>query len=132
MRWHTALPPALGPDRPPFLVQHDETAAEWRPAERADRAGRSHPFGGTASLARLEIEVDDPRAVGARYTEALGIAPVAVDDGGVDFPIGPHLVCLRPRSGLPDATIVIVGSAGGPRSVDLLGCRIQVAIAAPG
>lgn len=133
VRWHTALPPALGPDRPPFLVQHDETAAEWRPAERADRAGRIHPFGGTAILARLEIEVDDPSAVGARYTEALGIAPVAADDGGVDFAVGPHLVRLRqrPRPGLPDATIAILGTAGGPRSVDLLGCRIQVAIAAP-
>lgn len=132
VRWHTALPPALGPDRPPFLVQHDETAAEWRPAERADRAQRVHPFGGTATLARLEIEVDDPLAAGTSYTEALGLVPVAVDDGSVDFAIGSHVVRLRPRSGLPDATVVILGIEGGPRSVDLLGCRIQVEIASRG
>jgi hypothetical protein len=129
VRWHTALPPVIGPDQPPFLVEHDATAAEWRPAEREDRARQVHPFGGIATLARLEIEVDDPLAVGDRYRAALGLEPVSIDDGGVDFPVGPHLVRLRPRSGLPDATIVIIGSGGGPRSVDLLGARFQVEVA---
>ena len=129
VRWQTSLPPRLGPTGLPFLIQHDETAAEWRPAERQERAEHVHPFGGLASLARLELEVDDPVGVARGYSEALGLQPVAVDDGGVDFPLGPQLLRLRPRSGLPDATIVILGNAGGPRSVDLLGCRFVVEVA---
>ena len=101
---------------------------EWRPTERADRAAQVHPFGGLAALARLELEVDDPVAVGERYGAALDLNPVAIDDGGVDFPIGPHLVRLRPRSGLPDATIVILGNAGQPRSVDVLGSLFRVEV----
>jgi hypothetical protein len=130
VRWQSSLPPQLGPTGLPFLIQHDETAAEWRPEERRARGEQVHPFGGLASLARLELEVDDPVAVGRGYGVGLGLQPVTVDDGGVDFPLGPQLLRLRPRSGLPDATIVILGNAGGPRSVDLFGCRFQVEIAA--
>ena len=130
VRGWLALPASLAPDLPPFLTQHDMTAAEWRPAERAERANRAHPFGGLAALARIELAVDDPVAVGDRYRAALGLEPIAVDDGGVDFEIGPQLVRLRPRSGLPDATIVVLGNSGQPRSVDLLGSLFRVEVPA--
>jgi hypothetical protein len=33
-----AVPPRLGPEDPPFLIEHDPEAAEWTPDERAARA----------------------------------------------------------------------------------------------
>ena len=62
--------------------------------------------------------------------ERVRVGLGAVDDGGVDFAIGPQLVRLRPRSGLPDATIVVLGNAGQPRNVDLLGALLRVEVPA--
>ncbi len=38
VRWSLAHPPRLAPDEPPFLIEHDESAAEWTPADREERA----------------------------------------------------------------------------------------------
>jgi hypothetical protein len=131
VRGWLALPAFLGRALPPFLTQHDLTAAEWRPADRAARAAQVHPFGGRALLARLELEVDDPVAVGRRYRNALGVTPIAAGDGRVQLAIGQQVVGLRRRSsaGLADATIVVVGSAGGLREAEVSGVRFRVEVA---
>jgi hypothetical protein len=38
VRWRLSVPGALGPDRPPFLIEHDAIAADCSPDERAARA----------------------------------------------------------------------------------------------
>ena len=70
VRWRLAAPPRLGPDLPPFLIEHDATAAEWTPAERAERARDP------ARLAVLELAVDDVRAVQSVPSERPGFASV--------------------------------------------------------
>jgi hypothetical protein len=126
VRWTTAFPRELGPDGLPFLIEHELRGAEWGPAARAARADLVHPFGGKASLARLELAVPDPRAAARRHHEGVGLAIVAEGDGLPELPIGPHLLRFVHPSGGPATTIAIAGTAGGPRSVSLIGCRILV------
>ncbi|HEV8403861.1 MAG TPA: VOC family protein, partial [Candidatus Limnocylindrales bacterium] len=38
VRWRLAAHDRLGPDEPPFLIEHDDTAAEWTPSDRAARS----------------------------------------------------------------------------------------------
>lgn len=124
VRWVTALPDRLVPDGLPFLIEHRYEGAEWGDGARADRARISHPFGGRAVLARLELAVDDPTAAAARLHEGLGLAVLEEIDGTIDLPVGPNLLRFVPRAAaLPLATIVIAGTDGQPRSVAILGCR---------
>lgn len=55
VRWMLATGGPLGPAEPPFLIEHDTTAAEWTDAERAVRAAERHPIGGPVRLASFEI-----------------------------------------------------------------------------
>ncbi len=42
VRWRLSVPRELGPERPPFLIEHDPAAAEWTPDDRG-RAGQRGP-----------------------------------------------------------------------------------------
>ncbi len=74
VRWRMAFPPVLGPDRPPFLIEHELTGAEWGDAARGARAAFRHPGGGRLRLGSLELPVVDPPAVAEAYGTTLGIA----------------------------------------------------------
>ena len=72
VRWITAFP-ALGPDRPPFLIEHEPVGAEWGPAALAARATFRHPRGGVVRLTGLTIPSPDPALAAARYRDEVGI-----------------------------------------------------------
>jgi hypothetical protein len=55
VRWAIARGGPLGPSEPPFLIEHDTTAAEWTDEERATRAAEHHPVGGPVRLASFDI-----------------------------------------------------------------------------
>ena len=72
VRWVTAFP-GIGPDRPPFLIEHERTGAEWGVEARAARATFRHPAGGTVRLTGLTIPARDPTDTAARYRVEVGI-----------------------------------------------------------
>jgi hypothetical protein len=133
VRWLTSLPDHLGPDGLPFLIEHRYEGPEWGGKARADRAEVVHPFGGKAVLGRLEIAVKEPAVAAARHHEAIGLAVVPDIDGSPDLPVGPNLLRFVHRGArVPRAAIVIAGTAGQPRSVDILGCRFLLEVATIG
>lgn len=120
VRWHLAIPPALAPDGPPFLIEHDTSAAEWTPAERAKRAA------GPARLELVEITVDDVNRTSRAFARTVGVRfrPSLVGGGARDTDIGPHRLRLRPQRG--DSRMATIGfSVAGrdPSEIELLGCR---------
>ena len=120
VRWRLAAPRELGPDRPPFLIEHDPTGAEWTPADRVERAG------GPSRLVRLELAVDDVDRVSRGLTRTLGVRfrPSLVGGGARDTDIGPHRLRLRPRRGGPTTATIGLSIAGAsPTELELLGCR---------
>jgi hypothetical protein len=133
VRWLTALPDRIGPAGLPFLIEHQYEGAEWGPEARAARADVVHPFGGKATLGRLEIAVPQPTAAALRYHDGVGLAVLPDVDGIIDLPVGPNLLrFVPPAPGDPTVSIVIDGTAGQPRSVDILGCRFLVEVATIG
>lgn len=73
VRWRLARPEPIGPTAP-FLIEHDRTAAEWTPDERAIRADARHPLGGRVRLARLEVPTPSPAAAAGRLRRLLAAA----------------------------------------------------------
>jgi len=132
VRWQVSLPPDLGPDRTPFLIEHDASAAEWTPEDRAERAAVGHPTGGAVRLTTLEIATPDPGALGYQYLRDLGlrVRPSLAGGGARDASVGRQTLRLRParssRSGSSvDSTGVVVrlrSTGGTHRRADLLGC----------
>ena len=119
VRWRYAAPPALGPGEPPFLLEHDTSAAEWSAIDRAVRAA------GPGRIEILELGVANVhlgamvllRAVGLRFRPSLG------GGGARDANAGGQLVRLRRVSGAPTATVHIAMPGRPQPVVDLLGCR---------
>jgi hypothetical protein len=100
VRWSTAFPPSLGPDRPPFLIEHALEGAEWGDGARAERAAYRQPIGGAVRLVGLELPVPDPADVAAAYGRDLGIAfsegwRVAIGEQSVGLLPGPALPTVR-------------------------------------
>ncbi len=130
VRWRLALPPRLGPDAPPFLIEHDGAAAEWSPAERAERAAAVHPAGGPVRLEALELSVADVQRAQVRYLRSSGLIfrPSLAGRGARDATVGAQTVRLRPLRG-PDEggrTVVrlrVLDVSGADVAADLLGCR---------
>lgn len=99
VRWRLAPPGRLGPDEPPFLIEHDRTAAEWTPDDRAGRAAEVHPVGGPVRLDVLELPVRDAGRSGMRLLRAVGIGPFRpslAGRGARDAAIGEQTIRLRP------------------------------------
>jgi catechol 2,3-dioxygenase-like lactoylglutathione lyase family enzyme len=127
VRWRIALPPTLGSSEPPFLIEHDASAAEWTDAERLARAGEVHPIGGPVRLDVLEIPVDDlSRSIG-QFTRTVGLRfrPSLAGAGARDASVGGQILRLRPRRApRPSLPTVLLSVRGGaPRSADAVGCH---------
>ena len=127
VRWRLSAAEPLDRDRPPFLIEHDPAAAEWSPADRAERAARP------TRLDVLELSVEDRRSdepvvparpVGLRFRPSLsgggardadigvqrdpappGARPRAAADNGSDLrtPTGAVSRRRRPRPPLDPA-----------------------------
>ncbi len=134
VRWQLSLPGELGPDHPPFLIEHDPTGAEWTPEERAARARETHPLGPQVRLAAVEIPAREVAALGMAYLRDLGLGfrPSLAGGGARDTSVGRQTIRLRPvhagRLGELEApaqaTIRLQATTpAGPRDVSVLGCR---------
>ncbi|MGZ8515199.1 MAG: VOC family protein [Candidatus Limnocylindrales bacterium] len=130
VRWRLATPRHLGPADPPFLIEHDPTAAEWSTDDRTVRAEQIHPLGGPVRLETLELPVDDLNAAIQRFTRAAGLRfrPSLAGGGARDATVASQTVRLLPRrdgstgAAMP-AIRLTVAAPVEPRAAELLGCR---------
>jgi hypothetical protein len=101
VRWRLAIPEPLRLDGAPFLIEHDPTAAEWTPAERAERAAFVHPAGGPVRLELLELRLDDVRLTQNRYLRTWGLLtrPSLAGGGARDIDVGRQVIRLRRCAG---------------------------------
>jgi hypothetical protein len=131
VRWAIGRPPTPDPELGlVFLIEHDATAAEWRPADRAARAAEEHPLGGPASLVRVELPVADTARATMRLLRDLGLQfrPSLAGAGARDTSLGSsQTLRLLPANGpaVPRPTITIRAGSEA-RSEDYLGCRWDV------
>ncbi len=139
VRWSLARAGAVGPAEPPFLIEHDVTAAEWTAAERAARAAETHPIGGSLRLSGLELAVADPIALSRAYQRAVGLVPGLVVVEGRPLATasrsrsatsrsscGPPSRPMRPRPTSPRATIRLSTTGARSATADLFGCRFII------
>jgi catechol 2,3-dioxygenase-like lactoylglutathione lyase family enzyme len=113
VRWRTAFP-ALGPGRPPFLIEHEYAGSEWDDEARTARTAFRHPGGGRVRLASLELPVRNLGAAAMEHLDVVGLrlgrGPVLVGDQGIALREGdvfePPVVMLTGDPGTPpfDAT----------------------------
>ena len=141
VRWHVAIAPPLGADRPPFLIEHEAGGPEWSDEARRARAAFVHPFGGRARIVGLELAVARPAEVATAFAQTIGVgfrpAP-GVGPGELEALVGDHSirlvssVLLAPGSGPasahgspsePAARVGILATAGAHVLVDLCGVR---------
>ncbi len=131
VRWRLSRPRALGPDRPPFLIEHDASAAEWSDADRIERVAQVHPLGGTVWLTTLELPVAEMPATIAGLMRNAGIGPFRpslAGRGARDAGIGSQTLRLTPRPAAavpsPVPTLhLVVAAPIEPRTVVSAGCR---------
>jgi hypothetical protein len=126
VRWRLATANTLGPSEPPFLIEHDRSAAEWTPGDRAARAALPHPIGGPVGLEVLELPVDDVNASIRQFLKAVGLRfrPSLAGGGSRDADVGGQIVRLRPvRAGSGAAVIRLAAPVAGEHAQQLLGCR---------
>ena len=130
VRWHLSAPSRLGPQDPPFGIEHDRASAEWDDADRAARALQHHPIGGPVRLETLELPVDDVNRSIQAFTRTAGLRfrPSLAGGGSRDAVAGAQTVRLRPRRGGPAAATIhlAVRASVVSRTVELLGCRWAV------
>jgi hypothetical protein len=102
-----------------FLIEHDTRAAEWRPDERAKRAGQVHPLGTTARIARVELPVRDVRAVTLRLLRELGLLfrPSLAGRGARDASLGSQTL----RVSTVARPVITIRAGDAARHVDALG-----------
>jgi hypothetical protein len=107
-----------------FLIEHDTSSAEWRPAERAARATEMHPAGGPFRLERVEIPVAGTAASTMRLLRGLGLMfrPSLAGGGARDCSLGDQTLRLWP-AGAPGMPTFVLRGRGRPRDERLLGCR---------
>jgi len=124
VRWQLAAA-RLGPDWPPFLIEHDPAGAEWTAPDRAERAST----GGRLRVA--EVAVDDVPLVTRRATRTLDLRfrPSLSGRGARDADVGGQILRYRPRRHRAEATLTVHLSVAGhePADFELLGCRWRVA-----
>ena len=133
VRWRLSVPRELGPERPPFLIEHDPGAAEWSPDERAARATEVHPVGAPVRLETLELGTTDTPGTIAGLMRTVRIGPFrpSLAGGGTrDAVVGGQTLRLRPHrattplTAWPVTTIHLRAELPiEPRTVSLLGCR---------
>ena len=108
-------------DRPPFLIEHDPAAAEWSPADRAERAA------GSTRLDVLELGVDDLDRTSQAFLRTVGLRfrPSLSGGGARDADIGAQDVRLRPTRDRtkPPTTVHLRTRQDLSADIDALGCR---------
>jgi len=123
VRWRIGRLPA--PDAEiglAFLIEHDESAREWRPEDRAARAVGAH-----GRLVRVEFPVENVAGTSMRLLRDLGLQfrPSLAGGGARDSSIGTQTLRLLPaRPG--SKPVVVLRAASGPSELDLFGCRWSV------
>ena len=121
VRWRLSAAEPLDRDRPPFLIEHDPTAAEWSPADRAERAT------GPTRLDVLELGVEglDLTSQSFLHTVGLRFRPSLSGRGARDADIGMQRIRLRPMrdGGQPQTTVHLRTRQDLSAEVDALGCR---------
>ena len=116
VRWIAAFP-AVGPERPPFLIEHERAGVEWGPEAIAARRAFAHPGLGMARLGRLILPAADPVAYADRCEAAVGIG-FRADLSGWTANFGFDAVHLRPTaSGLPEIQLDALAPDATTRSV---------------
>ncbi|HYM84481.1 MAG TPA: VOC family protein [Candidatus Dormibacteraeota bacterium] len=130
VRWRFALPPKLGPDQPPFLIEHDTTSAEWTPDAREARAADLQLLDAAVRLSGLELPVADVATTQGRYLRSLALLfrPSLAGSGARDVTIGSHTIRLRRarHHELPVIRLDVLAAAGRSLSAELLGCRFEL------
>jgi hypothetical protein len=126
VRWRLAAPDPLGPIEPPFVIEHDASAAEWTTADRAARASEAELLGGPLTLDILELPVDDPNTTSQRLLRAVGLRfrPSLAGGGARDANVGMQLIRLRMRhagTGMP--VIRLRAPVDADQAANLFGCR---------
>jgi hypothetical protein len=107
VRWRLAHPADPGPTAP-FLIEHDRTAAEWTPEDRAARADEIHPLGGRVRLVGVEVETPSPATAAGRMRRLIA---AAVEPAG--------RAAVRVRVAAHEARFVVERSRGAA-GIDLL------------
>jgi hypothetical protein len=128
VRWAIGRPPTPDPELGlVFLIEHDTSSAEWRPADRAARAAETHPLGGPASLFRVELPVADTARATMRLLRDLGLQfrPSLAGAGARDTTIGTQTLRLTP-AGTAGAPSIGVRGGSPARTEEVLGCRWEV------
>jgi len=126
VRWRLARPEALSPTSP-FLIEHDETAAEWTPAERAARAGERHPVGGSVRLAGLDVPAASPAASAGRLRSTLALHAEPVGRRAVRLRVGDQECLFSTAEAAASATVDLVADVNVRTRVARVGdCAIRV------
>ncbi|MDH4334149.1 MAG: VOC family protein [Chloroflexota bacterium] len=124
--WWTATLPEVGPDLPPFLIQHAARGDEWGPRAMAARRTFVHPLGSRVRLASLELAVSDPIALAADCAAHLGLVFTA-SGANAAATLGPHRIQLGPTvAGHDWARLTLRGGAGPRRSATAFGVTIAI------
>jgi hypothetical protein len=130
VRWRISAAGDLGPLEPPFLIEHDTDAAEWTPAERAERAASAHPIGQPVRLDAIELPVSPPdmNRTSQRFLRGAGLRfrPSLTGRGARDANVGRHRVRLVPASSGTPAVLRLTAPGVELRESVVGGIRIAV------
>jgi hypothetical protein len=111
VRWVCAFP-ELGPERPPFLIEHETAGAEWGDEARGTRAAFRHPGGGRVRLTALELPVTSGAGVAREYGAVLGMT----FDEGWRAALGAQSIALREGAG--DQPLIQLAGERGTAPLD--------------
>jgi hypothetical protein len=125
VEWWTAVPPRIGPDGLPILIEHAMVGAEWGAAILDERAAFRHPIGSPVRLVSLELAAADPVAAAAEHAKQLGMTFSAIGKAVV-CSIGQHVVRLVRTSEADAPAVITLAADAPPRSADLFGVRFIV------
>lgn len=127
VEWWTAMPAQpLGPDMPPFLIQHAYTGTEWGSVALADRAAFRHPIGSPVALVGVDVAAGDPVEAAALLHAETGLDVHAVADLAVSG-VGRHVIRYRPSREMAVPAVVRLSAAvDTSRTLELLGLRFDV------
>jgi hypothetical protein len=99
VRWRLVHPAVPTPTQP-IVIEHDRTAAEWTPDERAARAEERHPLGGRVRLAGIEVATSSPAVAAGALRRSLATAVEPAGRNAVRVRIAAHevrFIVERPR-----------------------------------
>ena len=128
VRWRLAHPDPISPSAP-FLIEHDPTGAEWTRDERAARAEATHPVGGRARLATVELRTDRLAPEAGRLRRLLGTHAQPEGRKAVRIAIGAQAIRLAPAAADGEATAAIELLTEVPlraRKVRIGSCEIRL------